>query len=75
MTVMPDSTTAKSAFTLDGMPDSPHDTTSPHFLCCLFFTHRDISDFLSGNILCTGNVVEYLVSVEDAPSTPLRIGR
>ena len=61
--------------TLDGLPDSPHETIDPRFCCCLFCASWDVSDFLWGNILYTGKVVEILVSVEDAPSAPLRGGR
>ena len=54
----PRRTIAKGASTLDGQPDSPHDTISPRLRCCLFFAYREVSDFLWGNFLYTGKVVE-----------------
>jgi len=70
--VRPGGTLVKGA---SKMPDSPHDRISPRCRCYPFCAYRNVSDFLRGNILYTGNVIEYLVSAVDTPSAPLRGGR
>ena len=53
-----DRTIAIGASTLGGLPDSSHNSISPCFCCCLFFSYREVSDLLWGIFYALGSLLK-----------------